>query len=175
MVASGNMPNSDVSKIQKATVANMVGQREGAITGSQTAVYKRFLTGVGTGILNLYEHDQEVSFAINLTGEEWKRFSPESVTPDMAEYLIKVTLQDLRVNRPQAMQGFMTMVLESPILGQNIELLRDMAQAFGLTDDRFIFQVAKTLRQLMQQQQEQQAQNAKAKQAGKSGVPSVTG
>src|SRR3990167_7738217 len=140
-VAGEAVPDSELAKIEKATVANLVADRQGNRRRGKLGMLQEFLAIIGRKQIQLYEAEMTLSVAVPITGQtgqEWLRIDPGDITSVEGEFHYEVDVTSLMPLIPEVERaswvGFLQLVAMNPQILQSPVLAKKTAQMFGRSE-----------------------------------------
>jgi hypothetical protein len=167
---AGGLGEGQISKIEKATVGQMVQQRaQSRKAGKETEFYD-FLSKISSKLVMLIEEEMTLPMAISIvgpSGQQWQQLHKGDIKSLHAEYNYDVVIGSTNPrnldNDRSSWLAFLQILAASPLIGASEHLLRTTAEMFYITDETLIQELL-VISQKMQKQQAEQGQ------AGKPGV-----
>jgi len=171
-VAGENVPDAEIAKIEKASVANLISNQQERRKRGKLAVMQDFYNSIARKLMLLYEQEMTIPTAIAISGVEgqmWKQIEPGDLTGGFGEFQYEVDTSSLTPINPEMERaswvGFMQFVQMNPILMSNPILVKKTSKMFGVEDKIIVDEVVKTAQAIQQQQMLQ---------GGQAGQPSMS-
>ena len=172
-VAGEVIPESEMAQIEKATVAQLVSNRQENRKRGVLGSVSDFLEQVARKLILLYENELTLPTLINIVGEtgaEWKNLNPQNLQSGQGEFLYEVAADSLV---PQTSEServswvtFTQFVAMNPQIALSPTLLQKTAKMFGVKDKVIIAELQEAAMRIIEQQKLQ---------GGQPGQPSMSG
>jgi hypothetical protein len=159
-VSGEPVQDSDISKIEKASVANLLAASQQGRTRGMRAVFQDFYQSLACKLIRLYEYELTLPMAVTIAGTDgykWAQISPRSIQRSSTEYYYEVSAESLVPQTPETERAgwlaFMEFASLHPTFGANPVIAEKTARAFGVFDKTVIQAVIQasqaTLMQMM--------------------------
>lgn len=172
-VAGEVIPESDMAQIEKATVAQLVSNRQENRKRGVLGSISDFLEQVARKLILLYENEMTLPMLINIVGEtgtEWRNLNPSDLQSGHGEFFYEVAADSLIPQTPESEKaawiGFLQFIAMNPQIGMSPTLLEKTARMFGVEDKAIIAELQATAMRIIEQQKLQ---------GGQAGQPSMSG
>ena len=172
-VAGEVIPESEMAQIEKATVAQLVSNRQENRKRGVIGSVSDFLEQVARKLILLYENELTLPTLINIVGEtgaEWKNLNPQSLFSGQGEFLYEVAADSLVPQTPEIERStwvaFLQFVAMNPQISMSPTLLQKTARMFGVEDKVIIAELQAAAMRIIEQQKLQGGQPGQASMSG---------
>ena len=172
-VAGEVIPESDMAQIEKATVAQLVSNRQENRKRGVIGSVSDFLEQVARKLILLYENELTLPTLINIVGEtgaEWKNLNPQNLFSGQGEFLYEVAADSLVPQTPEIERStwvaFLQFVAMNPQISMSPTLLQKTARMFGVEDKVIIAELQAAAMRIIEQQKLQGGQPGQASMSG---------
>jgi len=172
-VAGEVIPESEMAQIEKATVAQLVSNRQENRKRGVIGSVSDFLEQLARKLILLYENELTLPTLINIVGEtgaEWKNLNPQSLFSGQGEFLYEVAADSLVPQTPEIERStwvaFLQFVAMNPQISMSPTLLQKTARMFGVEDKVIIAELQAAAMRIIEQQKLQGGQPGQASMSG---------
>lgn len=151
--------DSDVAKIEKAGVANLLAaNQQGRVRGIRS-VFQDFYAAIAVKLMHLYEVELTLPQAITIAGADgykWEQINPSAISATTTEYNYEVAADSLVPQTPESERGgwlaYLQFMALYPTFGANPVLAEKTAKAFGVFDKQIVASVVQSAQASIMQQ-----------------------
>lgn len=158
-VAGEAVGDSELAKIEKTGVANLLSEsQQGRVRGAR-AVFQEFYESIAEKLMKLYEEELSLPMAVALTGVDglyWTPISRRSFQAGQATFRYEVAADSLVPQTPETERAswiaFLQFMALNPNFGANPLLVEKSARAFGVYDKQIVQEVTRAAQAAIEQQ-----------------------
>lgn len=172
-VAGEVIPETDIAQIEKATVAQLVSNRQENRKRGVIGSVSDFLEQVARKLITLYENELTLPMLISIvgeTGKEWINLNPQALQSGHGEFFYEVAADSLVPQTPEteraAWVAFTQFAAMNPQIALSPVLLEKTGKMFGVEDKTLIAELQQAAMRIIEQQKLQ---------GGQPGQPSMSG
>lgn len=172
-ISGDSVPDSDIAKIEKASVAGLLSERMNNRRGGKITSIQEFVQRIGRKMMILIENELTIPFAIAINGpmgQTWQTVNPGDLNTSTAEFTYEVAVTSLLPRNPETERSswiaFLQFVKLNPEVGSAPILMKKTAKMFGVEDQTLVNELIKFAQAVQQQQMMQ---------GGQPGQPSMSG
>ena len=172
-VAGEVIPETDIAQIEKATVAQLVSNRQENRKRGVIGSVSDFLEQVARKLITLYENELTLPMLISIvgeTGKEWINLNPQALQSGHGEFFYEVAADSLVPQTPEteraAWVAFTQFAAMNPQIALSPVLLEKTGKMFGVEDKTLIAELQQAAMRIIEQQKLQ---------GGQAGQPSMSG
>lgn len=172
-ISGDAIPDSDIAKIEKASVAGLLDQRMKNRKGGKVAAVRDFVQEIGRKLMLLIENEMTLPLAISIAGEEgrtWEGINPKDLTRGRGEFSYEVGVSSLLPLDPETERtswiSLLQLLAMNPMVGKSPALIKKTAKMFGVEDQTLIQELVNFTLAVQKQQMLQ---------GGQPGQPSMSG
>ena len=144
-VSGEPVQESEISKIEKASVANLLAASQQGRTRGMRAVFQDFYQNLACKLIKLYEVELTLPMAVTVAGADgysWKQINPRAIQASSTEYYYEVSAESLIPQTPEGERAswlaYMEFMAIHPNFGANPVIAEKTARAFGVFDKQVI-------------------------------------
>lgn len=157
-IAGDSVPDSDIAKIEKASVASLLNSRMENRKGGKTTEIRDFIQTIGYKLMCLVEKELTLPMAISVNGpigQSWIPVTKGRFIQGM-DFTYEIAISSLLPRDPDSERtswmAFLEFIGLNPQIGMSEVLLKKTAKMFGVEDQTIISELVKFAQAVQQQQ-----------------------